>query len=428
MSDIELAFDAIKAKGKPYTDLYRYYDGSAPLKYSTERLARAFGKSFVYFAENWASVIINAVLDRLVLKGFDIGSNSINSKMDDLFNRYNINLDAQDVHESLQVTGEAFLIVDMVNGETDIYFNDPRMCEMFYDPDRPKLKAFAAKEWVTSDGTFINLYYKDRTEKWFSERAQTGKSFKLLESTRNELGIIPVFHFRNSRRITKGELDPSIISTLDAINKLFSDLMVAAEYETFKIKVFISQVDPGDIKIGPDMKLWLPANENATGQDTSVTELGGSSLETFLKPINDLANTLAITTRTPKHYFFNEGQSPSGEALLTMESPLVKKVMKKQEAYDPTWKEFIAYVLLLNGVTVDPNDISTVWEPVESIQPLTEAQIIKTEKEAGIPTITSARRAGWAEDEIAQLEADIAKEGQTKQQNLASSLMNFNRG
>ena len=428
MTDIEQAFSCIEAKNRPYTDLYRYYDGTAPLKYSTERLARAFGKSFVYFAENWATVIINAVLDRLVLKGFDIGDKTINAKMDDLFSKYNMNLDAQDVHEALQVTGEAFLIVDMVNGETDIYFNDPRMCEMFYDPDRPKLKAYAAKKWVTPDGTYINLYYPDRTEKWVSPKGQTAKSFSLAETVPNEFGIIPVFHFRNSRRLVKGELDASVVSVLDAINKLFSDLMVAAEFDTFKMKVFISQVDPGELKIGPDMKLWLPANENATGQDTSVMELGGSTLDNFLKPINEFANTLAITTRTPKHYFFNEGQAPSGEALQTMESPLVKKVQKKQEAYDPTWKEFMSYVLLLNGITVSPTDISTVWTPVETVQPLTEAQILKTETEAGIPIITSARRAGWAEDEVAQLEQDVQQQNQQKQQNLATSLMNFNRG
>lgn len=429
MSDIEKAFEAIKNKRKLYDELWSYFDGNPKLKYSTQRLARAFSNSLTYFAQNWGAVIVNAVLDRLVLKGFDANNDSLNNKVDELFTKLNLNLDARDVHEALQVTGEAYLIVDVVDGNSEVYFNDPRQCQMFYNADRPKVKAFAAKEWVGEDDkTYINLYYPDRTEKYVSDRGQTAKSFSLSEAVRNELGIIPVFHFRNTRRIIKGEFDASTVSILDAINKLFSDLMVAAEFETFKTKIFISQVDPGDIQIAPDMKLWIPARETSEGENTQVLELGGATLENFLKPINDLAYSLSIQTRTPKHYFINTGSAISGEALLVMESELVKKVQSKQEAYDPTWKEFAAYLLQLEGTTIDPNDLTTVWQPIESRQPLTDSQILLNNKNAGIPVVTSARKMGWAEDEIQQLEQDLATENQRKQETLANSLMNFNRG
>lgn len=427
--DLKTAFDSIKSKIKPYDELWSYFDGSPKLKYSTARLARAFNKSFVFFAENFAAVIINAVLDRLVLKGFDANNDSINAKIDEIFTKLNLNLDARDIHEALQVTGEAFLMVDVVDGEIDVYFNDSRQCHMEYNPDRPKVKSFAAKEWIGGDGkTYLNLYYKDRTEKYVSDSGQSAGSFTLMESVNNELGIIPVFHFRNSRRIIKGELDLSIISMLDAINKLFSDLMVAAEFETFKTKIFISQVDPGDIKVGPDMKLWLPANESG-GEDTKVLELGGGNLENFLKPINEIANSLAIQTRTPKHFFLQDtGGNLSGEALVTMEAPLTKKVKSKQESYDPVWKEFASYLLLLNGINIDPNELTTIWLPAETVQPLTEAMILKTNRDAGIPVVTSAKRSGWSEDEISQLEADLQVEAKNKQETLATSLLNFNRG
>ena len=427
MTDIERAYEAIKNKRETYDSLYSYYDGHPVLKYSTQRIARAFNNSLAYFAENWAGVIINAVLDRLVLKGFDASNDSINIKIDELFNRLNLNLDAKDIHESLQVTGEAFLIVDVVDGETDVYFNDPRLCHMEYNPDRPKVKSFAAKEWIGEDGkTYINLYYPDRTEKYVSDNGDTAKSFTQIDSTPNPTGVIPVFHFKNSRRIVKGELDDSTLSMLDAINKLFSDLMVAAEFETFKTKVFISQVDPGDIKMGPDMKLWLPANES-TGEDTKVLELGGSNLENFLKPITQLAESLAIQTRTPKNLFMALGANISGEALVVEEASLVKKVLSKEEAYSPTWSEFAAYLLKLNGITVDSTKLIPVWEKPETKLPLTEAMVIKTEHDAGIPVINSLRRRGADEAEIQQLEQDIKDDDSRKQTSLATSMMNFNR-
>jgi hypothetical protein len=299
---------------------------------------------------------------------------------------------------------------------------------MFYNPDRPKVKSFAAKQWVGDDDkTYLNLYYPDRTERYVSDSGKTDDSFSLIEVVPNEDEIIPVFHFREARRVIKGELDPATVSILDAINKLFSDLMVAAEFEAFKTKVIISQVDPGDIKLGPDMKLWLPARESE-GEDTKIVELGGSTLENFLKPIQDLATTLAIHTNTPKHLFMNLGANISGEALIVEESALVKKVKSKQKAYNPVWKEFASYLLLLEGIKVDPNDITTVWDKVETVLPLSEAQVMQIERSAGIPITTIVRRAGWGEEEITQLESDLKEEAKTKQATLATSLVNFNRG
>lgn len=405
-TDLQIAVDAIDGKAQYYETLYSYLDGAPELKYSTARLSRAFAKSFVYFAQNWAGVIINAVLDRLVLKGFDIGDNALNTKMDEVFTKLNLNLEAQDVHEACQVTGEGFLIVDKLDTGVDVYFNDPRMCEVFYDADRPKIKAFAAKKWLGSDGVIrVNLYYPDRTEKYAGEKT---KNMSLLEKVTNDTGVIPVFHFRNSRRVMKGELDPSTLSELDAINKLFSDLMVAAEFEAFKTKVIISQVDPGDLQLGADMKIHIPARETSDGEDTKILEIGGGDLERFIKPINEIANALSAQTRTPKHFFVSQSDAGlSGEALLTMEAPLVKKVQKKQEAYAPEWQAAMAYILKLMGTEVNASELSPVWQPVQSELPLTSAQIFKTEKEAGIPTINSARRMGFDETAIAQLEDDM---------------------
>lgn len=425
--DVERALEAINNKRKAYDELFSYYDGYPSLKYSTERIRRAFNNNLAWFAQNWAGVIINAVLDRLVLKGFDANNDEINAKVDELFTKLNLNLDARDIHESLQITGEAFLVVDRIDNETEIYFNDPRLCQMFYNADRPKVKSYAAKLWVGEDNKiYINLYYEDRTEKYVSDKGQTAKSFSLIETVRNETGIIPVFHFRNTRRIIKGELDASTISILDAINKLFSDLMVAAEFEAFKTKVIISQVDPGDIKLGPDMKLWLPARESE-GEDTQVIELGGSTLENFLKPINDLANSLAIQTSTPKHFLMGTGANLSGEALIVEESALVKKVISKQETYEPTWKEFIAYLLKLEGIDIDTDNLVVIWENPETRLPLSEAQVMQIEKNAGIPILTIVRRMGWSEEDIAQLESDLKEDAKNKQETLANSLLQFNR-
>ncbi|MEP0861297.1 MAG: hypothetical protein HRF52_07640 [Ignavibacterium sp.] len=79
--DITRALKAINEKRKLYDDLFSYYDGHPSLKYSTERIKRAFNNSLAWFAQNWAKVIIDAVLDRLVLKGFDTNDDTLNGKL-----------------------------------------------------------------------------------------------------------------------------------------------------------------------------------------------------------------------------------------------------------------------------------------------------------------------------------------------------------
>lgn len=426
-ADLKAAFKEITEKAADYETLYSYYDGEPALKYTIELLKDVFDKSFVYFAQNWAAVIINAVLDRLVLKGFDANDDAINTKLDNLFTEKNLNLDAKDIHEALQVVGEAFLIVDKLDDGIDVYFNNPGMCAMFYDADRPKVKSYAAKKWLGSDGLHhLNLYYPDRTEKYTSQGGQTAGSFELVSTTPNDTKIIPVFHFKNSKRIIKGELDPSVISMLDGINQLFANMMAASQFDTYRTLIFFTKQNPGALPLSPGMVIHVPPNEGE-GQAASVQELEGGDLENFTKPITEIANSLAVQTRTPKHYFFEQTQAPSGESLLVMESGLVKKVESKQEAYAPEWQAFASYVLLLQGTTVKASDIQLVWEPAESRQPLMDAQILKTNKEAGIPIVTSARRQGWDETDVTQLETDIAEQAKNQSTTLGNALTQFNR-
>ncbi len=180
------------------------------------------------------------------------------------------------------------------------------------------------------------------------------------------------------------------------------------------MRVFISQTDPGDVKIGPDMHMWMASSENGT-QAADVKELGGSSLENFLKPMSNLANTMAVTTRTPKHYFMDmTGGNISGDALIAMESPLQKKVLQRQENFSVTWQELASYLLLLDGENVSVTDILPVWERINTSQPLQDAQTIQTLVTSGMPLELALKRQGAGDDEITQLQEAIANDRQSQ--------------
>ena len=441
--DLKLAFETITAKKAPYDLLYAYYKGNHPLKYSTDRLRKAFDKIYVYFAENWIAVIIDAVLDRLNLKGFDIANDAASKRLMELWEQYHIHLMADDVHEAATVVGEGYVIAwkeenDKGEEVTDVYYNDPRMCHVFYDPYRPTEKLYAAKMWIDGKTRHpkMMLYYPDRLEHYISQSVisrqeswisssggfQPDKAYGDNGTEPNEYGVIPVFHFRAGRMSGKKEIGQTEISLQDAVNKLFADMMVSSEFYTFTQRVIITNADVGDMKNGPGINWVIPAGDGK-GQASSVQELGNKSLTPYLEAIDKLAQALAIISRTPKHYLMLTGSDPSGDALLAMEAPLNKKVKKRMEGYEVEWKSLAIFLLKLEGIDVNAKDVSPVWEPTETIQPKASADTVKTETDSGIPLVTAVRRRGWASDEIKQMEEDM-KEQDKRKSGLAQDALN----
>jgi hypothetical protein len=465
-SDLAKAFNAINAKKAPYDILYSYYEGNQPLRYSTERLRKAFDKIGVYFAQNWIAVVVDAVLDRISLHGFDVDEDEKDApkakdpankekaprspvaiKLDEIWEKFNMALLADDVHEAASVTGEAFVIAWKEEVEAtesnpegtniDIYYNDPRMCHMFYDSYRPTIKDFAAKMWVGKDKKpRIVLYYHDRIEHYIST-SQIGNGTLWLGNASSfvadeaygeggieshDMKVVPVFHFKTGRVSKKREIGKSEISLQDAINKLFADMMVASEFSTWTQRVIISQADPGNLPNKAGANWWVPAGDGK-GQASNVLELGNKSLENYMKTMDSLSQSLSIISRTPKHYLMLAGGTPSGDALLAMEAPLVKKVGKRIAGYEVEWKNLMQFLLKLEGIEIETSDITAVWEPVETVQPLAEAQTIKTEGEAGIPLLTSVRRRGWDSADIDQLQQDLADK-EVKETSIAKQVLN----
>jgi hypothetical protein len=427
MTDLQRAYNALSGKQSAYTTAWRYYDGDQPLKYSTERLRELFRSIDVNFKQNWCAVVIDAVTDRVVLTGFDVGDKTASDALQSAWNANRLNLDAADVHEAALVTGEAFIIGwKNDDGKTEIYYNDPRMVHVFYQEDNPKLKEFAAKWWVDASGFWkMNLYYADRVEHYTTRsksQPQSANAFKPDEIPveKHDFQIIPVFHFRRTRRGTRSEL-ANVIPQNDAVNKLLSDMMVAAEFGAFKQRYIISAGDTSDLKNSPGL-IWNIPGGDGQGQQTAVGEFTETSLDGYLNAIDKLVNAIAIISRTPKHYFMNAGAGVSGDALIAMEAPLVKKVEKLQEAFAPSWQEVAEFILRQSGINIVASDIVPTWKRAESVQPVAEAQARQANVNSGVPLVTALRWEGKSANEITQMEKD-QKDEQARTKTLAQSVM-----
>lgn len=427
MSDLDRAYKALSGKSSYYTELFSYSEGNQPLKYSTERLHQAFRNITTTFNQNWISVVLDSALDRLSFKGWSAQDKTTNELFESIYNNNQIALESYDVHKSALITHEGFIIAWQNEAGLEVYYNDPRMCHVFYKADNPKQKDFACKWYKDESNIYhMTLYYADRLEYYETEpmRNTPTKSGAFRPSEPdvavNPFGVIPVFHFAINRRSGVSELT-NIVTLQDAVNKLLADMMVSAEFGAFKQRYIISDSDTSTLKNAPN-EIWQIPPGDGVGQGTSVGEFSETALDNFLNAIDKIANSIAIISRTPKHYFYSGGTNVSGEALMAMEAPLTAKVEQYQKSFSVAWKELGSFLAKLSGVEVAKEDIQLVWEPAQSIQPLTEAQTIKTLIECSIPLETALRWSGRSESEIQEI-ADVLKKEKAQKATEAQLLL-----
>lgn len=410
-SDLKKAYEAITGKRAVYSRLFQYYDGDQPLVYASQRLREIFAGVDARFTENWCSVVVDSLKERVELAGLTVPK-AYQDLIDEIWQANELGLESDDAHEAALVTGEAFIIAwpDEETGQPACYYNDPRMVHVFYSSDNPREKRYGAKMWKADDGyARLTLYYPDRLEYYRSnqkaDNVASAAGFQSIEEPQvNPYGEIPVFHFRYSRRGNKSALT-DVIPPQNGINKLLTDMMVAAEYGAFKQRYVISNADVSTLRNSPN-EIWnIPAGDGI-GQSSTAGEFSATDLKNYLDAISHLAGDVGRITRIPKHYFYNQGGDPSGEALIAMEAPLNKRTGRLIERWESTWKRLAVFLLRIGGVTLAPEDIQPQWLPVETIQPYTRAQIRLLENQVGMPLRTSLRREGWSDAEIEQMEAE----------------------
>lgn len=434
VSDLTNAVAALSAKGKNYRTLWRYYDGDHPMVFANSRLRQVFGPGLENFVQNWCGVVVSAAMERMSLERFVVSQDDAQTqRLNEMWLASEMDVDVEDVHESLLVTGEAFVFVWKRNdGTIEAYHNDAQLCEVFYESANPRRKRYAVKWWYEEalDGWRLNLYYRDRIEYYFrqgKEISNDGRGFEAFAVdgvgvAENPFGEIPIFHFRKSRRKSRSELQ-DLIPIQDGVNKLFSDMMVAAEYGAFPQRYIISNADIAKLKNAPN-EIWDLPGSDGEGQDTQVGQLQAAQLQNFWQTIEKLVESAASVSRTPHYYFFKTGTSDlGGEALIALEGALVKKVQRYVRRLQNEWQKLAAFMLALDGQDVgDVERIRAIYGQAETLQPYTQAQVRQLNVGSGIPLITQLRNDGWSESEIEQVFNDLKRMKQAEEETLVESL------
>lgn len=418
----------LDSRAVPMARLNDYYEGRHPMLYAGSKYRAAFGSLFAGFSDNFCGLVVDAVEERLDVEGFRMGDDQ---KADGdawrIWQRNDLDAWSQIAHTEALVKGQASVLVwtdEDEQGTAAITIQDP--LEVAVATDRATgVRLAALKRWVEDDGsTCFTLYLPDSIEKWQTtpKRATPGTvmtvgQFKIVPRLvqgepwplPNPLGVVPVVPLRNRPRLRGEGVSEiaAIIPIQNALNKLFLDMMVAAEYAAFRQRYAVGlelEVDPETgrtvepYQAGPGA-LWAEENPNVKFGDFEVTDLAN-----YRTAIEMAIQHIASITRTPAHYLMgNAGSFPSGESLAATETGLTRKAERKQRFFGESWEEVIRLAFLVEGdERGGVDDAETIWRDPESRNEAAHVDSLVKLKALGVPDEMLWEMAGMTPQQVAR--------------------------
>lgn len=427
MNDIRIALEQIINKRDYYNKSEAYYEGSNQEVFANQRWFRLFRYEGSDFRFNFSKTVVDSVLNRLEIKQVLAGTPEAENYIDKVWEQGDIKLDINEIHRNALVYGDSYAIVWPDNdGKLMIDYNSPLTTTMVYDQDNPRLKSFAAKLWQVKDANDVihlklNLYYKDRIEKYETlgdiDSISFQPNFNKVSVIENPWGEIPVFHFRTHKPYGRPE-HVDAFGPQDAINKLISTHMLTVDYQgapqRYALAAGGNSNEFDDFSDDDTARENLAALANGPGElwylqgVNSVGQFPAADPGVFTNPVIEYVNAMASVTNTPTHYFLRGAALPSGQALRVAEAPLFKKVTNRQMTFGSTWRDLFKFMFRVEGI---PAEVEVKWENAESIDSLDNWDIAVRKKSVGVGLYQILLEAGY-DPEIAKV---IVDESQAQQ-------------
>lgn len=416
-----------------------YYRGDHPMPFLTRAHNAKMHDEFRMLLEdsrsNFMRLVVDVVEERLRVEGFRLSASADDEADQDSWDIWQANgMDAEGQTAFIEslVKGVSYLSVwgdADGDGYPDIAIEDPLQTIVGYIPgSNYRRRAAALKVWC-DDWTGMdraNVYLPDGVYKFEATRpkddpagtvyAQAISQDRMLsrwkelpdEFLPNPLGVVPIVPLRNRPRLLcEGESELADVCRIQNQINGFLFLLALAGYfgahkQRWAIGLTLMKDDKGE-PVEPFFsatdKLWVEQNPNAKFGEFSQTDLTG-----YITALEQKVAHIAVTTRTPRHYLLPTGQEPSGDALKSAESGLVKKVERKQLPFGEGLEEAIRLARRFSGESDAPVDSEIVWgDPrIQTVGELTDAVIKKIQ--AGLITHAQGLEdLGYSPQQIARM-------------------------
>lgn len=415
-----------------------YYQGDHRLRFTSQKAREAFGGQFKGFSDNFCLLVVDAIEERLRLRGFRVGGEQdVDDQCQRIWTANDMDVGASMAHTEALVNEEAYAIVWVGEDRETPVITVESPFEVIVDRDtgRRRHRRAALKRWVDEDDEHwrVVLYLPDQIVKMRSVEARTSGPAEVgrlgfwtrwvVEGEEwplpNPLGIVPVVPLTNMPRLGPHQRGTSELKAAvplqDAINKTVWDEMIASEFLAYPQRWMVGVAMPTDadgtpippFKAGSDRVWFMDVAEGAT-VPPQMGQFPAADLSTYVERRLSLVGDLAAITKTPKHYLIDPGGGTnlSGETVKALEAPLVSKARRKHGILGVGWQEVMALALRLKEggawVPGDEDRIEVVWWDPET---RTESQhvdaLVKLGSDPiGIPQEQLWRDAGYSEEQI----------------------------
>src|SRR5690606_38050895 len=209
---------------------------------------------------------------------------------------------------------------------------------------------------------------------WVQQWEEVG----LVKNPSGEIPLIPLVNRPSVLKRPDGESElEDVYLTQDRINEMLFNRALAAWTTAYRQKWATGLEIPVDEDGNPVQpfeaaidRLWVSEDER-----TRFGEFGATDLKPFIEAVEEDVQHIAVQTRTPRHYFVQQGQAPSGDAIKSAEAGLVAKVFEKQAYLGRGFAEAMRLAKVMAGEPAPPLEV--VWADPEfrTMGELTDAVI-----------------------------------------------------
>ena len=412
-----------------FQDVYEARTGAIPV---IERYREAYRRLIDMSRTPWGRLVIDIVTERLVIQGFRVGDDEVDTDLWSLFRMNEINTMQHQVHREAGAIGTSYVSVWPSQEDENIpsisYESGIYVVHEMTAGDRQTVAA-ALKMWVDTidNQARCNVYTDEAVYRWFSpikdlpsnlylhpelysDRNENMK-WELLESFDHPYGIVPMVPFAtNPNYLGYGVSDLSDIeSTLKRLEYLTTNVLLAVELGALRQRWATGLEIPKDengepietFQVALD-RLWLSPDPETKFGSFEATDVNG-----YLKAISDGVGQLSAVSRIPMHYLVQSelANPPSAESFEASETGLIAKVMDRREPYGDSWETVARLALEIAGREVADPILEVVWKDPRSRH---EKDVMATAvqmQSLAIPWVAIMEYIGYSPTEISRMQS-----------------------
>jgi hypothetical protein len=441
-----------------------YYEGRHKLTFASSKFREAFGQMLAAVSDNWIPLVISASVERLRPQGFLFGeSQQGDSEAWRIWQTNYLDADGPLVFTEAAKHGEAYMLVwpDPQERPRGIFgrlfsrrseasvpritVEHPSQMVVRRSAGDRRRRDAALKRWQEDDGSdYATLYLPDAIHYFVRTRA----GWKVRQDPgRNPLGVVPVVPLTNEPHMLPcyppsallypphgvspgaavglGRSDQAdIITTVDQVNKLLCDMLVASEVAAYRQRwatgLEVPRVpddDPDESRRGQPIepfkaavdRLWIAEGE--MGAQARFGEFSATDLQNYTRAIEQRIQSLAARTRTPPHYLLGQVINVSGDALKAAETGLASKVRGKQASFGEGLEEAVRLAFAwMDDERATDIAAEVSWAPSEARSESEWVDSLVKKMALGVPKEQLWADAGYSPSQIDRFKGALAEE------------------